>query len=44
MKQELDAIMQKYGADYLWISGAAQHNPNMVYFTGDPLSPPACGG
>ena len=35
MKQELDAIMQKYGADYLWISGAAQHNPNMVYFTGD---------
>ena len=35
MKQDLDALMQKYHIDYLWVSGPAQHNPNMVYFTGD---------
>ena len=35
MKQDLDALMQKYRIDYLWVSGPAQHNPNMVYFTGD---------
>jgi len=35
MKQDLDALMQKYNIDYLWVSGPAQHNPNMVYFTGD---------
>ena len=35
MKQDLDALMQKHNVDYLWVSGPAQHNPNMVYFTGD---------
>ena len=35
MKQDLDALMQKHNVDYLWISGPAQHNSNMVYFTGD---------
>jgi len=35
MKHDLDALMQKYNIDYLWVSGPAQHNPNMVYFTGD---------
>ncbi len=35
MKQDLDALMRKHEINYLWISGPAQHNPNMVYFTGD---------
>jgi Xaa-Pro aminopeptidase len=35
MKHDLDALMQKYDIDYLWVSGPAQHNPNMAYFTGD---------
>lgn len=35
MKQDLDALMRKHNIDYLWVSGPAQHNPNMVYFTGD---------
>ncbi len=35
MKQDLDALMRKHNVDYLWVSGPAQHNPNMVYFTGD---------
>ena len=35
MKQDLDALMRKHDINYLWISGPAQHNPNMVYFTGD---------
>lgn len=35
MKHDLDALMQKYDIDYLWVSGPAQHNPNMTYFTGD---------
>jgi Xaa-Pro aminopeptidase len=34
MKQEIDALMQQQQADALWISGAALHNPSMVYFTG----------
>ncbi|HOJ01684.1 MAG TPA: Xaa-Pro peptidase family protein [Anaerolineaceae bacterium] len=34
MKKDLDAIMQEQGIDALWISGAAQNNPDMVYFTG----------
>jgi Xaa-Pro aminopeptidase len=35
MKQDLDALMRKHDINYLWISGPAQHNSNMVYFTGD---------
>jgi len=34
MKQEIDALMQQQQVDALWISGAALHNPSMVYFTG----------
>jgi len=34
MKQDLDQLISKYGADALWITGAAQHNPAMVYLTG----------
>lgn len=34
MKQHLDQLIKKYGADALWITGAAQHNPAMVYLTG----------
>lgn len=34
MKQDLDRLIKEYGADALWITGAAQHNPAMVYLTG----------
>ena len=34
MKQDLDTLVSKFGADALWITGAAQHNPAMVYLTG----------
>ncbi len=34
MKQDLDKLIRKFGADALWITGAAQHNPAMVYLTG----------
>jgi Xaa-Pro aminopeptidase len=34
MKTDLDALMQARGIDALWITGAADHNPAMVYFTG----------
>lgn len=34
MKKDLDAIMKKQGIDALIVSGPAQHNPAMVYFTG----------
>lgn len=34
MKKDLENLMKKNNADALWISGAAQHNPSMVYFTG----------
>ena len=35
MKQEIEKLMQENNAAALWISGAAQHNPSMVYLTGD---------
>lgn len=34
MKQDLDQLISKQGADALWITGPAQHNPAMVYLTG----------
>ncbi|MFZ3069747.1 MAG: M24 family metallopeptidase [Anaerolineaceae bacterium] len=34
MKQHIDQLMQQNHASALWISGAAQHNPSMVYLTG----------
>ncbi|MRR29743.1 aminopeptidase P family protein, partial [bacterium] len=34
MKRDLDLLMQKYAIDVLLITGAAQHNPAMVYLTG----------
>ena len=34
MKKDLEQLMKSNNADVLWISGAAQHNPSMVYFTG----------
>jgi Xaa-Pro aminopeptidase len=34
MKSELDALMEEKGLDAILITGAAQHNPAMVYMTG----------
>ncbi len=34
MKKDLDQLMQKYDIDVLLVTGAAQHNPAMVYLTG----------
>ncbi len=34
MKSDIDALMQKYQLDALWVMGGAQHNPAMVYLTG----------
>jgi Xaa-Pro aminopeptidase len=34
MKSDLDNLMEKNGLDALIITGAAQHNPAMVYLTG----------
>jgi Xaa-Pro aminopeptidase len=34
MKEHLDQLMKQYGVDALFITGPAQHNPAMVYFTG----------
>jgi len=34
MKKDLDRIMQEQDIDALWVNGAAQNNPDMVYFTG----------
>jgi len=34
MKSEIDKFMQEQGVDALWVTGAGDHNPNMVYFTG----------
>ncbi len=34
MKNHLDNLMKQHNASALWISGAAQHNPAMVYLTG----------
>lgn len=34
MKKDLERIITENQVDALWISGAAQHNPSMTYFTG----------
>jgi Xaa-Pro aminopeptidase len=34
MKQDLDRLMEERGLDALWITGPADHNPALVYFTG----------
>jgi Xaa-Pro aminopeptidase len=34
MKEHLEQLMKQYGVDALFITGPAQHNPAMVYFTG----------
>lgn len=34
MKQQIDTLMQQNHAAALWVSGAANHNPSMVYLTG----------
>ena len=34
MKQDLDRLMQEKDLDALWITGPANHNPALVYFTG----------
>ncbi|NLB70743.1 MAG: aminopeptidase P family protein [Chloroflexi bacterium] len=34
MKKDLEQLMKDNQADALWISGAAQQNPSMVYYTG----------
>ena len=34
MKQDLDRLMLERGLDALWITGPANHNPALVYFTG----------
>ena len=34
MKKDLERIIKANNVDALWISGAAQHNPSMTYFTG----------
>ena len=34
MKSDIDALMQAHGLDALLVTGAAQHNPMMAYFTG----------
>ena len=34
MKKDLERLIKENNVDALWISGAAQHNPSMTYFTG----------
>jgi Xaa-Pro aminopeptidase len=34
MKQDLDRLMRERGLDAMWITGPANHNPALVYFTG----------
>lgn len=34
MKTDIDSLMQAHDLDALLVTGAAQHNPDMVYFTG----------
>jgi len=34
MKSDLDKLMKQHDIDVLFISGAAQHNPAMIYFVG----------
>jgi Xaa-Pro aminopeptidase len=35
MKSDIDQLMKKQKVDVLMVSGAAQHNPSMVYFVGN---------
>lgn len=34
MKEDLDRLMEEKNIDAIWVSGPAQHNAAMVYFTG----------
>jgi Xaa-Pro aminopeptidase len=34
MKQDLDALMEQYDVDVVWVTGPSTGNPAMVYFTG----------
>ncbi|KUK93113.1 MAG: Putative M24B family peptidase, partial [Anaerolineaceae bacterium 46_22] len=34
MKSDIDRYLKENNADALWVTGAAQHNPTMVYMTG----------
>ena len=34
MLERLEKLMETAGANALWVTGPAQHNPSMVYFTG----------
>lgn len=34
MKKDIDVFMEEQNLDAIWISGASQNNPAMVYFTG----------
>ena len=34
MKKDLERLIKENNSEALWISGAAQHNPSMTYFTG----------
>jgi len=34
MQSDMDRIMKERGIDALWVTGPADHNPNMVYYTG----------
>lgn len=34
MRKDLDALMETYNLDALLVTGPAQHNPDMYYFTG----------
>lgn len=34
MKKDIERVIKANNFDALWISGAAQHNPSMTYFTG----------
>jgi len=34
MKKNIEQVIKANNIDALWISGAAQHNPSMTYFTG----------
>jgi Xaa-Pro aminopeptidase len=34
MRNDIDALMEEQGVDYLLVTGPAQHNPPMVYLTG----------
>jgi Xaa-Pro aminopeptidase len=34
MQSDMDKIMKEHSIDALWVTGPADHNPNMVYYTG----------